>query len=210
MSGYRLASIPGLLALVVAVVVAVAFPGASAAKPRAHRAHAHRTKARTKAVGNPSCGDVDTPASGASGAAMDSSVLCLINQQRSAHHLPTLHEDSRLDHAAQSWTNTMVQTHSFWHGTNLGGRIDAVGYSWSAAGENVGTGYATPRQIVTAWMASPDHCRNILNPEYADVGTGVLARGIAPYGPSTWTQDFGLLVGRTARSHNAGPMNACP
>jgi uncharacterized protein YkwD len=216
----------GLLLAIAAPLANAARPGARHGKARAHsvktRAHAvktrgHRPKGHArgrrptpKRSAAATCANADLPASSRSSLASDAAVLCLINQQRAAHHLPALHENTKLDRAAQSWTNTMVQTASFSHGTNFSGRIDAVGYAWQGAAENVGTGYATPRGLVTAYMASPDHCRNILNPSYADVGAGVLARGIAPYGPSTWTQDFGLSSGQAAPSSNHGPMNACP
>ena len=61
-------------------------------------------------------------------------------------------------------------------------------------------------------MASTDHCRNILDPTYADIGTGVNAHAVGNFasGPSTWTQDFGLWVGHNSPSNNHGPQNGCP
>jgi uncharacterized protein YkwD len=202
----RLALIPALIGL----LLAIAAPAADA-KSRGHHSkpRPHRHRATAKKPASASCAGADVSASSGSGPAITSALLCLINQQRAAHGLPVLHENARLDRSAQAWTHTMVQTDSFSHGTNFTGRIDAVGYDWQLAGENVGTGYTTPREVVSAWMASPDHCRNILNPGFADVGTGVLDRGIAPYGASTWTQDFGLLMSQKPPSGNRGPMNAC-
>ena len=40
----------------------------------------------------------------------------------------------------------------------------------SAVGENVAYGYETGRQVVRAWMASPGHRANILNPRYRLLG----------------------------------------
>ena len=138
-------------------------------------------------------------------------VVCLINEQRAAHRLPPLHESPLLDRSAQGWTNSMVASGSFTHGADFGARISAAGFRWSSAGENIATGYATPAAVVNAWMHSAPHCQNILNPTYASIGTGVLARVVgSPHRGATWTQDFALAAGHRAPSGNWGPANACP
>jgi uncharacterized protein YkwD len=75
---------------------------------------------------------------------------------------------------------------------------DRVGYE---IGENIGWGtlwLATPRAVVAAWMASPDHRANILDPRFRDT-----AIGVSPHPPSSlahgqggaiYTQDFGVIV----------------
>jgi uncharacterized protein YkwD len=141
---------------------------------------------------------------------MRGAVLCLINQQRTTRGLPALHSSGRLDRSAQLWTNIMVTTASLTHGINFAARITAVGYLWTSAGENIATGYRTPRDVVKAWMASRDHCFNILDPSYADVGTGLNTHPLGQYGPATWTQDFGLWLGHAAPSHDYGPQRGCP
>jgi len=143
---------------------------------------------------------------------MRKAVVCLVNKQRTARGLPALTEQSQLQRSAQSWTNTMVLQNSFTHGAAFWNRIQAVGYDWQAAGENIATGFATPEEVVNAWMGSTGHCRNILNPQYVSVGTGVLARPVpsAASDAATWTQDFGLTMNQNAPSHNWGPANGCP
>ena len=144
--------------------------------------------------------------------AMRTAVLCLVNRQRAAHGLPRLSEDSRLDRSAQGWTQTMVATHRFTHGTNFAARISAAGFRWSAAGENIATGFATPAAVVKAWMASVGHCRNILSPSYSAIGIGVVNRPVAGFasGAATWTQDFALPMGRRAPSRNFAASSRCP
>jgi uncharacterized protein YkwD len=141
---------------------------------------------------------------------MRASVVCLVNQQRSFHRLPALHASALLDRSAQGWTDAMVRTRLFSHGRDFSLRISAAGFAWSAAGENIATGFATPRQVVAGWMASTGHCQNILSPSFSDVGTGLSTRRLGPYSPSTWTQDFGLRMGRRPASHNGGPARGCP
>jgi uncharacterized protein YkwD len=160
--------------------------------------------------GNSRCADADSAAANLSRQAVRDAVVCLINEQRTGRHLPALHANARLDRSAQGWTNTMVTSGIFSHGADFAARITAVGYVWTSAGENIATGFQTPRQVVGAWMASPGHCRNILDPTFADVGTGVSTHRLAQYGRSTWTQDFGLWMGHSNPSRNYGPQRGCP
>jgi uncharacterized protein YkwD len=138
-------------------------------------------------------------------------VVCLINQERTARRLPSLHESPLLDRSAQSWTDWMVAVGSFTHGADFAARISAVGFAWAAAGENIATGYVTPRGVVNAWMASTGHCRNILTPNFTSVGTGVVHRIVGGgTNGATWTQDFALARGHRPPSGNWGPANRCP
>ena len=171
----------------------------------------HRRTARGHASAVPSvCANADASASTASATAMRAAVICLVNQQRVSRGLPTLSDSSRLTTSAQGWTNTMVARGEFDH-ADFTGRIDAVHYDWQTAGENIATGYNTPRSVVAAWMASPGHCRNILSPSFADIGVGLnpnpVGSGVGD--AATWTEDFGLWMGHAAPSTNTGPMNSC-
>jgi uncharacterized protein YkwD len=157
------------------------------------------------------CRHANTPIAGASRSALQKSVVCLINRQRSARHLPRLRENGRLNRSAQGWTNSMVRFDDFSHGSDFSARISAVGFNWSMVGENIATGFATPASVVRAWMASPGHCRNILTPSFLDVGTGLSRSPVRGFGSrGTWTQDFGLPMNRHAPSGNWGPANGCP
>lgn len=126
--------------------------------------------------------------------------------------LPALEASPKLDRAAQAWNQWMVATGDFTHGSGFAARLSAAGYAWQTAGENIATGFATPRSVVEAWMASADHCRNILDPSFRDVGTGVTPAAVGTWAsqPSTWTQDFGLSMGQGAPSANTAPQNGCP
>jgi uncharacterized protein YkwD len=139
-------------------------------------------------------------------------VVCLINRQRALHHLPALNASPLLDRSAQGWTDAMVSSDQFSHGPNFAARISAAGYVWRSAGENIATGYATPRAVVRAWMASNGHCQNILSPVYRNVGTGVSRRPVNGWasGAGTWTQDFALGMNQSPLSGNSGPANGCP
>jgi len=159
----------------------------------------------------PRCRGAHTNIAGAQPVLMRRAVLCLINLERGAHHLPGLVASAKLDRSAQDWTNSMVASDDFTHGDAFMNRISATGFDWATVGENIATGYETPAAVVRAWMRSPGHCANILDPAYREVGTGLSARRIprASSLEGTWTQDFGRLMGQPALSGDYGPANAC-
>jgi uncharacterized protein YkwD len=184
----------------VATTLVVA-PAAAGARVRVHARRAER-----------GCAYANTPAVAATVRDMRAAVVCLIDRRRAAHHLPSLVQNSQLDRSAQAWTNAMVAHHDFSHGSDFSRRISAVGFHFSAVGENIATGFTTPRAVVDAWMGSTGHCQNILNPSYAYVGTGVSRDSVSgsASGGATWTQDLGLPIGHGAPSHNFGPEDGCP
>jgi uncharacterized protein YkwD len=202
-------TLPTLAALTISVPGAAAHPKRH---PRHHRHHASQAQTPAAPATPATCANADTSAVGAPQQAMRAAVVCLINQQRGQRKLPLLNEVSALDHSAQGWTDLMVLHNLFSHGTDFWNRITDVGYVWSNVGENIASGFATPREVVTAWMASPDHCSNILDPNYANVGTGVNPNPVlaAASGAATWTQDFGLLMSQNPPSTNFGPAHGCP
>jgi len=150
------------------------------------------------------CPDADlTPAAGNLGR-IRKAILCLHNQIRADHHLPTLHSNKRLRRAALGHSRDMVNRGYFEHTTPAGvtmvDRILRAHYvranqGWSL-GENLawGTGsYSTPRGAVDAWMDSPGHRDNILRRDYREVGIGVVIGVPDDNGAgATYTLDFGV------------------
>jgi uncharacterized protein YkwD len=197
-----------LAALIVIVSAALAVVPAATATTATHKHH----RRHRHAGADHACAGADAHVGHASSALLRSAVVCLINQERSAHHLPPLQASPLLNHSAQGWTNAMVSSDQFTHGTNFAARISAAGYVWRSAGENIATGFATPRAVVHAWMGSTGHCENILSPSFRNVGTGVSTRPVKGFatGTGTWTQDFALGMHSSPPSGNTGPMNGCP
>lgn len=163
------------------------------------------------ASGASGCAHANSTVFNASGRQLRRAVDCLVNQQRTGRGLPRLKVNGRLNRSAQNWTNVMVYDGEFTHGANFSARITAAGYDWSTAGENIATGFATPASVVSGWMGDVGHCRNILTPTFAAVGTGVSRLGVRGYtNRGTWTQDFGLWMGSRPPSSNWGPADGCP
>ena len=198
-------------ALAVLTVIAASLLAVVPAATATTASQKHRNR-HPAAPAASACAGATAPVASSSAAVLRSAVVCLINQQRAQHHLPPLQASPLLNRSAQGWTNVMVSSDQFTHGTNFASRISAVGYDWRMAGENIATGYDTPRAVVRAWMASPGHCENILDPSYRNVGTGLSDRAVRGFatGPGTWTQDFALGMHESPPSSNFGPANGCP
>jgi uncharacterized protein YkwD len=74
--------------------------------------------------------------------------------------------------------------------------VRASGYRYATFGENLfaGTsGQVSARDVVAAWLQSPPHRANVLNPRFRDVGAApVLAHGLLDGGDAVvWTATFG-------------------
>jgi uncharacterized protein YkwD len=176
----------------------------------AARRSRHRRRHRGRAAGV--CLSANTHAVSASVSVMRAAVLCLVNQQRTAHGLPPLRASAPLNHSAQAWSDEMVASGRFIHGADFARRIGNAGFNWAAVGENIATGFSTPRAVVRAWMADVDHCQNILDPSYRELGIGINRRPVAgaASGPATWTEDFGLGMFQSPAAHDWRPADGCP
>lgn len=66
-----------------------------------------------------------------------------------------------------------METHNFFShtgsdGLTVGNRVTATGYEWSIVGENIAAGYDSPASVTAGWLASPGHCRNIMDPRFKE------------------------------------------
>ena len=53
--------------------------------------------------------------------------------------------------------------------------IKNAGYTYIYAGENLARGFDSSQEVVSAWMASPEHRANLLSGNYKDVGFAVVS-----------------------------------
>lgn len=124
-------------------------------------------------------------------------VLSLVNAERARSGLAPLVRASELDSAAQQHSQSMADNGFFSH-TGLDGsspfdRMRRAGYAFVNAGENIAAGFPTPQAVMAAWLNSPGHRANILEPAYSEIGIGVAMRSGG--GLIYWTQDFGARLG---------------
>ena len=130
-------------------------------------------------------------------------VLALTNQAR-AHArscgsqrfpaAPPLSLAAALTHAARTHARDMAVHAFFSHtgsdGSTPGERASDAGYRWSMVGENIASGVRTPRDAVAGWLASPEHCSNIMTAGFRQMG---VAFAVEPTNSQVidWTEDFG-------------------
>lgn len=104
-------------------------------------------------------------------------VFSLTNSSRIEYSLKALTVNSQLTKAAQNKANDMLAKQYFAHvspdGHNPWYWIKNTGYNYLAAGENLAVDFTQAESVETAWMNSPGHRANILNPNFEEIGVGI-------------------------------------
>ena len=129
-------------------------------------------------------------------------ILNRVNQARAAGRTcgstsygpaPALRWNGVLFNAAGAHSTDMAANNYFSHtsqdGRNPGQRITGAGYAWSGYGENIAAGQTSAQAVVDGWLASPGHCANIMNANYADMATACVASSTSAY-RTYWTMDL--------------------
>jgi len=96
-------------------------------------------------------------------------------------------EIAAIDHAADMYDKNYF-SHTSKNGRTVEDRILAAGYTYKgyrsfAIGENIAQGQMNIAEVMKGWIKSEGHCRNLMNPQYREVG-------VAMYN-DYWVQDFG-------------------
>ncbi len=105
------------------------------------------------------------------------SVIYFVNEERKLRDLEVLAENDRLFKAAQEKSEDMINSGYFAH-TSPGGItpwhwIDENEYDYIYAGENLAINFSDAESQHKAWMDSPDHRKNIINPNYKEIGVAI-------------------------------------
>lgn len=120
----------------------------------------------------------DTSSSVAEPSQIAITLFNLTNDARATAGTPALQSSSALMRAAQLQADQMAAAREMAHTLpsatypTLEDRLNAAGYRWQAAGENIAAGYATAAQAMNGWMDSPGHRENMLNTTFTELGTG--------------------------------------
>ncbi|MFA6322897.1 MAG: CAP domain-containing protein [Candidatus Buchananbacteria bacterium] len=111
-------------------------------------------------------------------AIISKNIVSLINQSRVQEGLLPLKENTNLTKYAATKGSDMVKRDYFAHDTPEGKRpwewIDKNEYDYVYAGENLAIDFTSAETVHEAFLNSPSHRRNILNPKYLEVGIAVL------------------------------------
>jgi uncharacterized protein YkwD len=139
-----------------------------------------------------------TPPSQRDAAAVGAEVLRLSNALRARGArcgttpfapAPPLTWNKRLTAAGRVQATEMarfgVLTHTGRDGSTPARRAERAGYAWRAVGENVAAGAESAAEVMEGWEHSPEHCRNLLDPTFTELGLGFATSPRAD-GHSTW------------------------
>lgn len=118
-------------------------------------------------------------------------LMALANQSRAEAGAPALKWDSALAEAARKHCEWMVSegqiAHRYGGEPDLSERAGQAGAHFSLIEENVALA-STPPEIHDAWMHSPGHRRNLLNPDVDRVGIAVIAARGQMYAVADYTR----------------------
>lgn len=99
--------------------------------------------------------------------------------------------NEKLTVAADRHAYDMQQNDFFDHtgsdGSKSADRASDADYLWRTVGENIALHPGDLYDVVEGWKNSPGHCKNMMNPDFVDMG--IACRG------TYWVQVFGAEVG---------------
>ncbi|MEI4196410.1 CAP domain-containing protein [Roseovarius sp. E0-M6] len=100
--------------------------------------------------------------------------LSRINDYRAQADAAFLKASPTLASVARAHATDLFTTGSFSHtgpdGSSVGDRARRAGYGFCYIAENIAQGPQTIEEVLSGWMFSPGHRRNMLNPQAEDVG----------------------------------------
>lgn len=121
------------------------------------------------------------------------------NEKRTAAGDRQLVLNDELSQAAAAKAKDMF-TKQYWahtapDGTDPWNFILNAGYNYLFAGENLARDFGDSKGVVNAWMNSPSHKENLLNPRYQEVGFAVVNGKYNGYETTLVVQMFGARPG---------------
>jgi uncharacterized protein YkwD len=126
-------------------------------------------------------------------------IIRLTNQERAERSTPVLQTNKLLSQAAQRRLEDMLQKRYFAHtsptGEDVADIADSLNYGYSRIGENLARGnFKSAADVVSFWLKSPQHRKNMLSRGYKDIGVAVARERVD--GRDFWqaVQVFGSTV----------------
>lgn len=103
-------------------------------------------------------------------ASAENDFVARINALRTSKGLGQLETNPELVGIARDWARKMADADEISHNPDLAGLVKA---DWRKLGENVGVGM-TVASLHDAFVNSPAHYRNLVDPEFTAIGVGVV------------------------------------
>lgn len=109
--------------------------------------------------------------------------------------VPPLRLNATLTAAAQTHAEEMARYRFLAHegrdGSTPGQRATRAGYMWRTVGENVAAGPESAEEVVRGFEQSPDHCHNLMDPDFTEMGLAFATNPQATGHSTWWSQVFG-------------------
>lgn len=103
----------------------------------------------------------------------EAAFVAKINDLRASKGLGTLTVHGELVAIARNWSQQMASVGDISHNPNFKNQVTA---NWARLGENVGMGPSVD-SLFAAFVASPAHYANLVEPVYTHIGVGVVYAG---------------------------------
>ena len=134
----------------------------------------------------------------------EAAFVAAINEVRAGVGLPGLTVNSQLVTLARNHAQVMADAGEIFHADPISAGFTG---SWTKLGENVGVGASVP-VLVDAFVASPGHYANIIDPGFTQIGVGVVWKDGALYTTHRFLQPPGAPTPTTTAA--PPPTTAAP
>jgi len=122
-------------------------------------------------------------------------IIQLTNNIRNELGVEPLIENQVLDQAALNKAQDMMINQYFAHvgpdDRALRNWLYDLKYNFRTAGENLAIGFYDANDVLDAWVASPTHYSNLIDPDFTEIGVGVVSGDYNGYETTLIAQYFG-------------------
>ena len=141
-------------------------------------------------------------------------LVTMTNSARAQEGLGALLTNSALASAAFAKANDIIAKDYFAHNSPDGKTpwdfISEAGYNYTYAGENLSIGYNDASELFSAWMNSPTHRENILNPNFREIGIAVVSGEFQGTQTIVAVQEFGASQSTNSEQVSSNTVTPTP
>jgi len=129
-------------------------------------------------------------------------IISLTNVIRKNLNLAALTESNLLDQASFNKAEDMLLNQYFAHtgpdNKTLADWLNGIKYNYAVAGENLAMGFSSPEDVINGWTRSQTHYRNMVDPDFKEIGVGLAAGPYNSYDTTFVAQYFAAPVSQPA------------
>ncbi|MDP2708458.1 MAG: CAP domain-containing protein [bacterium] len=145
-------------------------------------------------------------------------IIELTNLIRQNLNLTLLSENKLLNQAAADKAGDMLLRQYFAHagpdGRKLSDWLKINNYNYAIAGENLAMGFSRPEEVVNGWSRSATHHKNMVDPDFTEIGVGLSVGPYKNYDTTFVAQYFGVprivRAAAPAEERMPAPIEALP